>query len=295
VPSDALSAESPVAYRLWAYFLERFPPGVYSLLVALFYGSAMLIAAALVGAEPVFVWQAPVVILLVFFHLRVFDEHKDAQEDMQSHPDRLLSRGVIGLPFLRNAAIVAILTEGALAASISPAALAAWGACFGFTLLMAVEFGVGPWLRGNMMAYAFSHNPITPLLALFAWASTGLPFEAMFGWYLGSVAAGGLAFEVGRKIRLPSEERPGVSTYSQTLGRTKAGGWLVLGALLCVGCAVPLIDQLQSRELIAYGLLLPAGALVIFCGLRDVAAKKVEGAASLLLLTSFVALGVAAW
>jgi len=268
---------------------------VYSLLVVLFYGSAGLVAAGLVAAEPVFIWQAPLVILLVFFHLRVFDEHKDAEEDMKAHPDRLLSRGVIGLPFLRNAALVAIAAEAGLAASISTSALIAWGVCLAFTLLMAVEFGVGKWLRTRMMAYAFSHNPITPLLGVFAWSTTGLPFDPLFGWYLGAVAAGGLAFEVGRKIRLPEEERPGVSTYSQALGRTTASAWLSLGALLCVGLSVPIIDQFQQREALAYGLLLPAGTWVLYCAKSKTKAKMVEASASVLLLICFISFGVAAW
>jgi 4-hydroxybenzoate polyprenyltransferase len=291
----ALKPDSPALYRFWAYLLERFPPVVYSILVALFYGSAVLVSAALVGEEAHFTWQAPVVILLVFFHLRVFDEHKDAKEDQEAHPDRLLSRGIIRLGFLKKAAVVAILAEAGLAFSLSPRAGIAWFGCFFFSVLMATEFGVGKWLNQHMMAYAFSHNPITPLLGVFAWATTGLAFAPLFGWYLGSVAAGALAFELGRKMRLPDEEQPGVSTYSACLGRRKSGEWLSLGALVCVGCAVPIVDLLDQRELVAYALLLPAGLWVLACGIRPVKAKTVEGSASLLLLISFIAFGVVAW
>jgi hypothetical protein len=291
----SLNPDSPALYRFWAYLVERFPPVTYSILVALFYGSAVLVSAALVGAEAHFTWQAPVVILLVFFHLRVFDEHKDAKEDIEAHPDRLLSRGIIRLGFLKNAAVVAILAEAGLAFSISQHAGIAWAACFFFSVLMAAEFGIGKYLNQHMMAYAFSHNPITPLLGVFAWATTGLAFAPMFGWYLGSVAAGALAFEIGRKMRLPNEEQPGVSTYSAHLGRSKSGKWLSLGALVCVGCAVPIVDLLERRQLVAYALLLPAGMWVLACGMRPVKAKTVEGSASLLLLISFIAFGVVAW
>jgi 4-hydroxybenzoate polyprenyltransferase len=291
----ALTADSPTLPRFWAYLLERFPPVAYSLLVSLFYGSAVLVSAALLGAEAQLTWQGPIVILLVFFHLRVFDEHKDAKEDQEAHPERLLSRGIIDLGFLKKAAVVAILAEAGLAFSLSTRAGVAWGACFVFSLLMAAEFGVGKWLNEHMMAYAFSHNPITPLLGVFAWATTGLDFAPMFGWYLGSVAAGALAFEVGRKTRLPEEEQAGVSTYSARLGRSQAGQWLAFGAVLCVGCAVPIVDQLDQLQAFAYGILLLAGAWTLACGLRSVKAKTVEGSATLLLLIDFLAFGVVAW
>lgn len=293
--ATSLTAESPAIQRLWAYLLERFPPVAYTLLVVLFYGSAMLVASALQGAEAKWAWQPPIVILLVFFHLRVFDEHKDAEEDMEAHPERILSRGIVDLLFLRKAALIAILLQAGLSASLGGHAFAWWAACFGFSVLMFVEFGVGEWLRKHMMVYAISHNPITPLLALFAWASTGLAYPDHFSWYLASTAAGALGFEIGRKIRLPQEEQEGVSTYSKAIGRPAALAWLVGCTVLCMAFAVPIIDQLQHRELVAYGLLLPAAALVLSIAIRPVQAKHVELSATLMLLVSFVAFGVVAW
>jgi len=255
----------------------------------------MLVASALQGAEAKWAWQPPIVILLVFFHLRVFDEHKDAEEDMEAHPERILSRGIVDLLFLRKAALIAILLQAGLSASLGGHAFAWWAACFGFSVLMFVEFGVGEWLRKHMMVYAISHNPITPLLALFAWASTGLAYPDHFSWYLASTAAGALGFEIGRKIRLPQEEQEGVSTYSKAIGRPAALAWLVGSTVLCMAFAVPIIDQLQNRELVAYGLLLPAAALVLSIAIRPVQAKHVELSATLMLLVSFVAFGVVAW
>ena len=295
MPGTALSADSAAISRLWGYLKERFPPVAYSLLVAFFYGSATLVVAALNQAEPVFRWQAPVVMLLLFFHLRVFDEHKDAEDDLGAHPDRLLSRGVVTLGFLRKCAGVAILAQAGLAASLGQEALIAWAAAFVFTLLMLAEFGVGAWLNRSMLVYAISHNPITPLLGVFAWASTGLPWNALFGWYLASAALGAFGFEVGRKCRLPEEEQEGVSTYSKAYGRKKAGLILVLSALLCVGLAVPVIDAIAQREAVAYALLLPAGAWALASGLRNVPSKVAEGSTTVLLLIVFVVFGVVAW
>ena len=52
---------------------------------------------------------------------------------------------------------------------------------------MRVEFGVGKWLNQRPMLYALTHNPITPLLGVFVWASTELPWVDDYGWYLGKV------------------------------------------------------------------------------------------------------------
>ena len=289
------------ARLLWSYLLERFPPGPYSLLVGLFYGSAMLVCSSLAGAEPHFQWQAPVVMLLLFFHLRVFDEQKDFEVDQHAHPNRLLSQGIITLPFLTRAGLVAIGIQGALAASLGEQALIAWAVCLGFTLLMRSEFGVGEWLNEHPLLYALTHNPITPLLGAFAWASTDLPWNSAYGWYLGSVAMGAFAFELGRKIRLPHEEQPGVATYSQAFGRQKAGQWLLLASLLAIGLAVPILDQLgdpsrfSTEESLAYLVLVTPGAVVLQAIWRGASAKGVELASTVLLLGSFLSFGIIAW
>ena len=286
---------------LWSYLLERFPPGPYTLLVGLFYGSAVLVCSGLVGAEASFQWQAPVVMLLLFFHLRVFDEQKDFDVDQYAHPERLLSQGIITLSFLTRAGIVAIGVQGVLAASLGRNAFLAWLACFLFTLLMRAEFGVGEWLNQRPLLYALTHNPITPLLAVFAWAGTGLPWTAEFGWYLGAVAMGALAFELGRKIRLPEEEKEGVSTYSKAFGRRTAGHWLILASLLSIGLAVPVLEslgdplRLSTEESLAYAFLLTPGVLVLGAIYRGASAKGVELASTVLLLGCFIAFGIIAW
>ena len=68
------------------------------MLTALFFGSAAWVATALGGGElrPQG-WAGAAIVWLVFLHLRIFDEHKDAAQDRQAYPDRLLSRGVVTL------------------------------------------------------------------------------------------------------------------------------------------------------------------------------------------------------
>ena len=303
MPRPPLTAQAKPWRRLWAYLLERFPPAPYTLLVALFYGSAVLVCSRLSGIEPVFHWQAPVVILLLFFHLRVFDEQKDFAEDQQAHPDRLLSQGIVTLPFLTKSAIVAILVQAGLAASLGTQALLAWACCLLFTLTMRFEFGLGPWLNQHPLLYALTHNPITPLLGVFAWASTDAPWAPMYGWYLGTVAMGALAFELGRKIRLPDEEQEGVNTYSKSFGRKTACSWMLLASLLTIALAVPVIDVLAVEtsggfgrlEFLSYFFLVSPGIQTFSAALRGASAKGMENAGTAMLLGAFGAFGVIAW
>ncbi len=290
---DALLPDSPLPRRLWAYLLERFPPAAYTLLVVVFYSSGALVAQALGGGDAR--WPAAAVVLLVFFHLRVFDEHKDHERDRETHPERLLSRGVVTLALLRRCALAAVLVEAGISAALGTGALTWWALTFGFTGLMLFELGVGAWLGRHIVIYAVTHNPVVALLAIYIWASTGAEFSPAYLWYVGAASLGSLAFEVGRKTNLPDEEVQGVESYSTALGRARAG-WLVAGAsLACAACVAGLVVALEAPPLapgVIAGISLLAALVPALTGRK---AKAVEGGATLLLLGALAACGVAAW
>jgi len=288
--SRDLTAEASLIQRLWGYLGERFPIGPYGVLVALFYGSATSVARAFDGGGGVSDWRGAVVMLLVFFHLRVFDEHKDADVDNIAHPERLLSRGVVTLPLLARAGLLTIGLEVLLSALIGPVALSWWLCAFLFTLAMRAEFGVGEWLNKHFILYAVTHNPVVGLLAAFAWATTETVFHPSYWAYIALVSVGSLAFEVGRKLRLPDEEIDGVPSYSSVLGRSKAGIFLATLSALTAGLTLWLCHTL-SAEWYAYAAAVIAFAAGAVPALTGKGEKAVEGGASLLLLG---ALG-AAW
>jgi len=286
----------PLFRRVWGYLLERFPPVAYTVLVALFTGSAFALAAA-VGGQSTALWQAGAaggVTLLVFLHLRIMDEHKDFPSDSVAYPDRLLSRGVVTLPLLAKVGFVAVIAEGALAFSVSEAAGLAWLLCVGFTGLMRVEFGVGNWLNRHLLLYAVTHNPIVGLLAYFLWtAAGGAPCTEMW-LFIGIVSVGSLAFEIGRKIRLESEEVPGVESYSTVLGKRGADTVLV-GLRLITGFGLVALASLRGHLWlggVALGLQC-VGA--VYLKVKPRKAKATEGVATLLLLVDFVLIWVLVW
>ena len=280
--------------RLWAYLNERFPPAVYSFLVLLFWASAAGVSAAFT-AEP-FPWHsAPIMLVVwaVFLHLRLFDEHKDADVDRLAYPDRLLSRSVVTLPLLWRFALVTIVFESIVSAWMGVQVLAVWGLTFAFTLAMRFEFGVGAWLSARMVLYALTHNPVVALLGFLCWSATGYAWSASFGAYLLMVSLSSLVFELARKIRLPEEELAEVPSYSSTLGRSKAIALVRGVGLLSVGVGTGLIWLMASGHLIALGLgvalhVCALVALVLFSKPMS-KASQVEVAGSLFLLLQLLA------
>ena len=88
---STLDRHSAYPRRLLAYLQERFPPLAQGLLIVSYFSSNQFVALSLEHpGAPVFlsshsVWGG-VLLLCIFFHLRIFDEHKDYHEDCLQHP-----------------------------------------------------------------------------------------------------------------------------------------------------------------------------------------------------------------
>ena len=293
--------------KLPAYVVERFPPVAYGLLVALFFGSSALVAHALGGGEWT-AWRGGLVVLAVFFHLRVFDEHKDYEGDVAAYPDRVLSRGDVTLRDLKIAGGVAIAVELLVSLSISGDATIAWAATFVFTLLMAKEFFVGDWLNKHLVLYAITHNPVVAGLAVVGWACTDAAWDPAYIAYIAMVSLGSLGFEVGRKFRLPDEEIEGVESYTSVLGRPKAFLLLwgsMVGAVASLAVLLRFLDQgflarnwpdmLPLDGMGSVMVLLLAMAPAILMVHKGANAKRIETASTLVLLLCMLLSGAFAW
>jgi len=238
--SAPLTRDSPYPARLRAYLGERFPLAGHGLLIASYYSSNQFLAEVLTRPlEPLRYDRTTLLgaatLLLFFFHLRVFDEHKDFAEDRVHHPERVLQRGILTLADLRRLGAAAIALEAVLAAAAGRAAFLAWLAAFAFSLLMLREFFAGAWLKRRLLLYAASHMLVMPLLAAMVFSfATGRLFWRAPGWFwLYSFVGFFVSFnwEISRKIRSPEEERDGVLTYTRLLG-TYGAAWAVLAVRL---------------------------------------------------------------
>lgn len=232
----ALGSHSPFLTRLRAYLAERFPLLGHGVLIVSYYSSNQFLAKVLTepgepmryGAHSIL---GAVTLFCVFFHLRVFDEHKDFEDDLRHYPDRILQSGLIRLRDLRVLGALAIAIELALSAIRGSAAFLSLILALGFSLLMLKEFFVREWLKRRFLVYAFTHMLIMPLLALMIYSFTTqrYPWQAP-GWFWLYAFVGFFVtsnWEISRKIRPPDQELEGVDSYSKILG-TRGAAYLVI-------------------------------------------------------------------
>ena len=82
------------------------------------------------------------------------------------------------------------------------------------------------WLRRRPITVLWTHMLIMPLIDLYAtacdWVPASAPMAAGLRWFLVASFFNGMVVELGRKIRAPEMEEPGVETYTVLWGRAHA-------------------------------------------------------------------------
>lgn len=291
--------------RLWTYQRERFPLAAYVPLIGVSAVAAAGWSAAARGDGlppwPVLAAGAATA-LAFFFLLRVADEHKDAEVDRRSRPELPVPRGLVTLRELRRVGFAAALAVVALNALVAPPLLVALAAAAGWAALMTREFFAPRWLRARPVAYLLSHMGVMPLLFLYLtgldWLAAGAPPPAGLPWFLALAFLNGILVEVGRKIRAPAGERPGVDSYTRAWG-TRAAPALWLGALAAAGAcgwlAARSAGAAPGAAAFLAGLLALAALPALAFARRPSppAAKGIEAAAGLWTLASYLLLAIA--
>ncbi len=231
--------------KLWAYLLERFPPGPTLLYAGALFCAPWALAGALPGAAPAR-WGQAVLGSLVFFlcllHVRLMDEHKDHDKDREAYPDRLLSRGVVTLKMLEGMLAVTLAVEVCLAFALGLQALAVWVGLLLFTLAMLVEFGVGAWLSERLGWYLISHQAMVVIMTVLGVAARAdLSALDAGAWSLVAVASLGMVcatvtFELGRKTWSPDREHPSADSYTRAWGRPRTVATTLVVATVGAAC-----------------------------------------------------------
>ncbi|PSQ93636.1 MAG: hypothetical protein BRD57_01570 [Proteobacteria bacterium SW_6_67_9] len=143
--------------------------------------------------------------------------------------------------------------------ALAPAALPVLVVAWAYFALMSVEFFAPRRLAARPALYLLSHAVITPLIAAVCAAFVGGAASGVdVAWLLAASLFGSLVIEIGRKLRAPSAEQPGVETYTKLWGRQWAvSAWLaaLIGA---AGCAVA---EGRQRHELSCALLAAAGAV----------------------------------
>lgn len=221
--------------RWLIYQRERFPLAAHAPLVAAFSVSAVCFSR-LVRGERGLPSAAPLLVafataLIFFLQLRIADEFKDYEDDRRFRPYRPVPRGLVTLTELGWIGVGGAVIQLALALWLHPPLLALLAIAWAYLALMSREFFVAAWLRRHPAAYMASHMVIIPLIDLYATACDWLrvsqwPPDGLI-WFVLVSYANGIVVEVGRKIRAPHDEEPGVDTYSADWGLgTAVAVWL---------------------------------------------------------------------
>lgn len=216
--------------RFLIYQKERFPFLVHGLLIAAFSFSAIAYSRLCRDASGFIAWNdymaCALTNVVLFFLLRVSDEHKDKAIDAAHRPYLPVPRGLISLKELRITAFALLIPVTILNIAWYPALLPFYFIALAYLLLMRYEFFAGLWLNKNQVAYMASHMVIIPLTDIYAssydWElqnanpSVGLAFFFLVSYL------NGLVLEIGRKIKPAETEEAGVVSYTKLWGLQKA-------------------------------------------------------------------------
>lgn len=290
--------------RWWIYQRERFPVFAHGLLIAAFSFSAVSFSALLRGPEAWPEWTSIGVAFATsfffFLQLRIADEFKDFEEDARFRPYRPVQRGLVSL---RELGWLFAFTAGLqliLGAWLAPSLILLLLGVWTYLVLMSKEFFIGDWLRARPIPYMLSHMMIMPLIDFYAtacdwWNSGSKPIQGLLIFVVVSYF-NGLVIEIGRKIRAPVDEEPGVNTYSVLWGRRRAVlVWLILLAITG-GFAVFAAWQVDFAGPVAcvLGALFVAAILVVIRFLQSPIqgrGKRIEMMAGLWTIGLYLSLG----
>lgn len=244
--TQSITVNDPLSKRILAWMDERFPFANALLFFILYLTSA---AVARASFDPGTSLNQGISISLIdlvncvitwglFLVIRVFDEHKDYEEDVLNHPQRVLQSGLITLKHLKVLAAISIVAQIVFSLHVDNytlgSATLSWLIMFIYLCLMGAEFFCGEWLEKRLTLYAFSHMLIMPLI-VFWLANLAAPNDDIRNVLTPSLYAmmllafvSGFCFEIARKTRGPEEERDTVDSYSKIFG-TQGSAYVVMG------------------------------------------------------------------
>ena len=223
--------------RFWLYCLERFPPLQHGLIIAVFTFSAAAYSRILRGADGMVPWNTllpgMLMVVSIFFLLRLFDEFKDKEEDKKYRPHLPVPRGLVSLDELKIWILLVFLFQAAVLIFLQSSMWLFVVLILVYLLLMRAEFFVPAWLKKRPMLYMLSHMLILPFTDWYAtgldWHLEGTSMPAGLIYFLILSYLNGMVIEVGRKIRPSDQEEPGQRTYSSIYGSRRAALlWIML-------------------------------------------------------------------
>jgi hypothetical protein len=296
--------DSSFIKRFYIYQKERFPLLSHGVLIASFSFSAISYSRICRGAAGFVNWQTFLVgiftTISLFLLVRIADEFKDAEDDAAYRPQLPLPRGLLSFRELKITAGIITLLQVGITLIFFPKMLIIYFFVITYLALMSKEFFIAAWLKKHQFWYVTSHMFIIPFIDMYAsgldWLRAEVPPPAGLMFFFAVSYMNGIVIEVGRKIRIPEKETPGVLTYSSMLGANRATVvWIVvLFATCCLSIAASYFS--------GYGILASVvlGIAFITCSLpalfflnkkTEKRSKAIEKTAALWTIVMYLALG----
>jgi len=222
--------------RFYIYQKERFPFATHGLLIAAFSFSAISYSRICRGAVGFIAWQPYLICIFntigMFLLLRICDEHKDAEDDKLYRSYLPVPRGIISLQELKYIGFFVAGLQITVQILTYPHMLVLYFVAMLYMMLMLKEFFIVEWLRKRQFWYVVSHMLIIPLVDVYAsgydWFLTGAAApNGLIFFFLVSFMSG-IVLEIGRKIKIPEKEEPGVISYTNLMGHKKAPVYWIL-------------------------------------------------------------------
>jgi len=170
---------------------------------------------------------------LFFFllRLRIFDEFKDFDHDLQHYAQRPVPRGLVSKRELGFVLIPIVISEFTIAILSGYSGMILFIISFIYSLLMYREFFISEWIKDHFTIYIISHEVLLFPLFFYLCAINGFGlhnFENLYFWLLvACVGSYMFLLEVARKVRPKDSEIASRDTYTAQYG-VRGASWLLL-------------------------------------------------------------------
>ncbi|MBS3915054.1 MAG: hypothetical protein KG003_11175 [Bacteroidetes bacterium] len=291
--------------RFYIYQKERFPFLSHGILISVFTFSAISYSRLSAGISNFIPIQDYLLAIFntitLFFLLRVSDEHKDAEDDLKYRKYLPVPRGIIQLRELRYVAYIIIILQIALQAYLHPIMLIPYAAILVYMYAMLREFWVAEWLKKHQFWYVISHMWIIPFVDVYAsgydWILGGREAPVGLLLFFAVSFCNGVVLEIGRKIKAPHLEEPGVVSYSGLMGKKAPWIWYLI--LVATGILASLAAYFAHLGMTVYLVF----SVLIICNLIPVilfqkrqdkfSGKWIEHASGIWTILMYLTLGAA--
>lgn len=255
--------------RVLIFTKERFPPLTHIPYLVLLFLAHSLVAFKTFSVDIRFQVKemlSLIVIFLILYHLRVFDDVKDYETDIKLYPDRPLPRGLLSKKEAVMLATGCLIGELILCFFLSPRGIPIVLLTIGYSLLMYRSFFAKEWVESKILLFVVSHTFISFFISLVLFSLIldkpfweAPPAVLTFGlvnWFVS------IGYDFSRKLKT-TQEAGYEMAYNKVLGKFRAVLYTVISLLLVLSACFFTGIQLKLKDFYRILLYILTGDLLI--------------------------------